>query len=421
MLAKHYYQAAGAWVVFFVPRSDADMGLYNEFMNYLGEKQRAAVAKLDEKNTLFLVPPSEFSEMVLKVPGKLSISGVILRLDEPASSVGSVNLSEIRDTNLFHSDAAYARPSTPLGSFHPISSYSEPNKSAVGDISYRGPRATNLMQSASRSHVSGNSLDHYNDGRNDHLLCQQNLTSGSNLSNQEMHSVSLSRSMQSQISRDIADHHVVMSRGLQEARSNTYTGGVSGISNGQLSFEESKTSLPLSNPIRGIQPELLAQLASSLQTQQRLMGNSSNISVAENYHQQANTMDQAELLRRSLSNSYALQNNQLIPDVSTAQAAQQSQQRQQQVQQVQQLVQQQQQQVQQQQQQVQQQQQQVPNMMRAMPSTAQGGTESGIQQNQQPQSSTVQEDADADPQKRLQATLQLAAALLQQIQGGKAT
>ncbi|GJN34250.1 hypothetical protein PR202_gb22897 [Eleusine coracana subsp. coracana] len=79
MLAKHYYQAAASWVVFFVPENDADMTAYNEFMNYLGDKQRAAVCQLGERSTLFLVPPSDFSEQVLRVPGKVSISGVILK------------------------------------------------------------------------------------------------------------------------------------------------------------------------------------------------------------------------------------------------------------------------------------------------------------------------------------------------------
>ncbi|EYU26222.1 hypothetical protein MIMGU_mgv1a019379mg, partial [Erythranthe guttata] len=86
MLAKHYYQAATAWVVFFVPANDHDISYYNEFMNYLGEEQRAAVVKVDERTTLFLVPPSEFSEKVLKVPGQLSISGVLLRL-EPSGNI----------------------------------------------------------------------------------------------------------------------------------------------------------------------------------------------------------------------------------------------------------------------------------------------------------------------------------------------
>lgn len=83
MLSKHYYQALTSWVVFFVPDNDSEIGFYNEFMHYLEEKQRAAVAKLDEQTTMFLVPPSEFSEKVLKVPGRLSIAGVALRLENP--------------------------------------------------------------------------------------------------------------------------------------------------------------------------------------------------------------------------------------------------------------------------------------------------------------------------------------------------
>ncbi|CAM0950922.1 unnamed protein product [Alopecurus aequalis] len=82
MLSKHYYEAASSWVVFFVPENDADMAAYNDFMNYLGDKQRAAVCKLGERSTLFLVPPSDFSEQVLRVPGKVSISGVILKFQQ---------------------------------------------------------------------------------------------------------------------------------------------------------------------------------------------------------------------------------------------------------------------------------------------------------------------------------------------------
>ncbi|EPS65672.1 hypothetical protein M569_09103, partial [Genlisea aurea] len=97
MLAKHYYQATSAWVVFFVPANDPDIVYYNEFMTYLGEKHRAAVAKLDDRTTLFLVPPSEFSEKVLKVPGKLSISGVVLRLDPSGTGGAGYGLSEARE------------------------------------------------------------------------------------------------------------------------------------------------------------------------------------------------------------------------------------------------------------------------------------------------------------------------------------
>ncbi|KAI3920496.1 hypothetical protein MKX01_000835 [Papaver californicum] len=91
MLAKHFYQAVSSWVVFFVPESDADIAFYNEFLHYLGEKERAAVAKLGKKTTLFLVPPSDFSEKVLKVPGKLSISGVILQFHVPNSDFRSIH------------------------------------------------------------------------------------------------------------------------------------------------------------------------------------------------------------------------------------------------------------------------------------------------------------------------------------------
>uniref|UniRef100_A0A7N0ZZ13 RRM domain-containing protein n=1 Tax=Kalanchoe fedtschenkoi TaxID=63787 RepID=A0A7N0ZZ13_KALFE len=102
MLAKHFYSAADSWVVFFAPQSDADIGFYDEFMHYLEEKQRAAVAKLDDLHTLFLVPPSEFSEKVLKVPGKLSISGLILRLEHPVINFGSTNTNDKNDASSMH-------------------------------------------------------------------------------------------------------------------------------------------------------------------------------------------------------------------------------------------------------------------------------------------------------------------------------
>ncbi|KAJ1289147.1 hypothetical protein BS78_02G142700 [Paspalum vaginatum] len=91
MLSKHYYQAAGSWVVFFVPENDVDMAAYNDFMSYLGDKQRAAVCKLGERSTLFLVPPSDFSEQVLRVPGNVSISGVILKFQQSNPDYSSPN------------------------------------------------------------------------------------------------------------------------------------------------------------------------------------------------------------------------------------------------------------------------------------------------------------------------------------------
>uniref|UniRef100_A0A0D6R8D5 RRM domain-containing protein n=1 Tax=Araucaria cunninghamii TaxID=56994 RepID=A0A0D6R8D5_ARACU len=130
MLAKHFYQAGSVGVVFFVPETDPDIIPYNEFMHYLGEKQRAAVTKLAEGTTLFLVPPSQFSEQVLKVPGKVSISGVILKFPQPNSSYGPPHLpsSELMNTQPpsflhkpslssgvpMHEDSTYPKPPSPL-------------------------------------------------------------------------------------------------------------------------------------------------------------------------------------------------------------------------------------------------------------------------------------------------------------------
>ncbi|KAK1317380.1 Flowering time control protein FPA [Acorus calamus] len=131
MLENHFYQASASWVVFFVPETDADIVYYNEFMHYLGEKQRAAVARLGDKNTLFLVPPSEFSEKVLKVPGKVSISGVILSFQQPDSTFTSLPhpsegmntkppslMHHINDgsANFIH-DKSYRKPASPRGNF----------------------------------------------------------------------------------------------------------------------------------------------------------------------------------------------------------------------------------------------------------------------------------------------------------------
>ncbi|KAJ0988180.1 hypothetical protein J5N97_006536 [Dioscorea zingiberensis] len=143
MLAKHYYQAAGTWVVFFVPETDADIVFYNEFLHYLGEKQRAAVAKLGDKISLFLVPPSEFSEHVLKVPGKMSISGLILKFQQSDSSSSSFHYpadameSKLlplmpwpSDGNNLREDASFIRPNSPI---FPSSALGEnSNQSSLG-------------------------------------------------------------------------------------------------------------------------------------------------------------------------------------------------------------------------------------------------------------------------------------------------
>ncbi|GMI64419.1 hypothetical protein like AT2G43410 [Hibiscus trionum] len=80
MLAKHYCEAIGFDIVFFLPDSEDDFASYTEFLRYLGSKNRAGVAKFDDGTTLFLVPPSEFLTKVLQVAGPERLYGVVLKL-----------------------------------------------------------------------------------------------------------------------------------------------------------------------------------------------------------------------------------------------------------------------------------------------------------------------------------------------------
>ncbi|KAK4781505.1 hypothetical protein SAY86_015607 [Trapa natans] len=79
-LAKHYEEAAGFDLVFFLPDSEEDFGSYTEFLRYLASKDRAGVAKLSGGTTLFLIPPSDFLRNVLKVVGPERLYGVVLRM-----------------------------------------------------------------------------------------------------------------------------------------------------------------------------------------------------------------------------------------------------------------------------------------------------------------------------------------------------
>ncbi|XP_021863405.1 flowering time control protein FPA [Spinacia oleracea] len=85
MLAKHYAGAIGFDIVFFLPDSEDDFANYTEFLRYLGSKNRAGVAKLDDGTTLFLVPPSDFLTDVLKVTGPERLYGVVLKLPQQLS------------------------------------------------------------------------------------------------------------------------------------------------------------------------------------------------------------------------------------------------------------------------------------------------------------------------------------------------
>ncbi|XP_011628733.1 flowering time control protein FPA [Amborella trichopoda] len=85
MLTKHYTEANGFDIVFFLPDNENDFASYTEFLRYLGVKSRAGVAKFDDGTTLFLVPPSDFLTNVLKVRGPERLYGVVLKFPQPIS------------------------------------------------------------------------------------------------------------------------------------------------------------------------------------------------------------------------------------------------------------------------------------------------------------------------------------------------
>ncbi|XP_055831470.1 flowering time control protein FPA-like [Solanum dulcamara] len=79
-LTKHYADAAvGFSIIFFLPDTDNDSALYEEFLRYLSSKDRAGVAKLGDGTHMFLVPPSDFIRKVLKVDGPPCLYGVVLK------------------------------------------------------------------------------------------------------------------------------------------------------------------------------------------------------------------------------------------------------------------------------------------------------------------------------------------------------
>ncbi|XP_027342470.1 flowering time control protein FPA [Abrus precatorius] len=397
MLSKHYYQAVGVWVVFFVPGSDADIELYNEFMHYLEEKQRAAVAKLDDKTTLFLVPPSEFSEKVLKVPGKLSISGVILRLENPGLNHGPVHVQEeMTNENLvsYNENILHSKSSFPSARVPTSPSISELGSSGTSNLSFIGNKFAAASDSA-RAMVINMSESHDERGR-DYPPIQQRM-SGPNWSSHNLQNLISSRTLSLQSSSGAVEplaeeRQPIIPRVVPDVNSIQHSSGISGIpfyGNSKSSYPDIRHLDPLSVPVGALQPEQLAQLAATLLEQQRQSGSSLSASASGD-PRQINRFNVSDTSSRP-SQKYATENNLVNSDLSTSQFGQVLQlQKQQQMSNVPPL----------------------PQMVQREPQREANG-------NQQLTDSNLQEDADADPQKRLQATLQLAAVLLQQIQQGK--
>lgn len=411
MLAKHFYSAADSWVVFFAPQTDADIGLYDEFMHYLAERQRAAVAKLDDLHTLFLVPPSEFSEKVLKVPGKLSISGLILRLDHPVTNFGSTNTIDKNDASSmqFPGDPRIQRPISPLvtasGSLSGLG-YSGVHNSRYPDIMPVSaaplslPPPPPLPTYSAATNAFGNNIDNNNgSGRQEHQQPhQQNLSPPPGWSDPVQNSAPASggwNQPSNAFNNTATQEYQHIQSNPQDWSSSQYNYSQQISVAGGIGYpgQENKTNLPSSFSLSSVPPEQLAQLASSL------LGN--RIDSAPN---QSNTADfRQNNTSYQSDNSFHMQQPGASNFTGQQFAQSQAQQFQQpQMQNVQQF----------------QPQQQIPILPPAS-TTTQFEQQKG---QQVPQTAPTQgEQADTDPQKRLQATLQLAAALLQQIQQGKTT
>nr|GEX56029.1 flowering time control protein FPA-like [Tanacetum cinerariifolium] len=88
-LEKHYAYAIGFDIIYFLPDFEDDFDSYTEFLRYMGDRNRAGVAKFDNGTTLFLVPPSDFLTRVLKVAGPPRLYGVVLKFPQHDSELAS--------------------------------------------------------------------------------------------------------------------------------------------------------------------------------------------------------------------------------------------------------------------------------------------------------------------------------------------
>lgn len=131
MLAKHYADATGFDIVFFLPDSEDDFVSYTEFLRYLGSKSRAGVVKVDAGTTLFLVPPSDFLTNVLQVDGPERLYGVVLHI--PQISAAASLRPQLTGQEQAYYDERQALP-TSQRKYSIIS----PNDSGHPDADYRG-------------------------------------------------------------------------------------------------------------------------------------------------------------------------------------------------------------------------------------------------------------------------------------------
>lgn len=104
MLRKHYADAIGFEIVFFLPDREDDFASYTEFLRYLSTNNRAGVAKSVDGTTLFLVPPSDFLTKVLKVTGPERLYGVILEFPQVPSGTPMQQSSHLPTSSRIYTD-----------------------------------------------------------------------------------------------------------------------------------------------------------------------------------------------------------------------------------------------------------------------------------------------------------------------------
>ena len=152
MLAQYIMQVKSFAVVLFMPQGVTDVKPYQELMAFLADKKRAAVCKLSDEHTLFLVPPSDFIEEFLKVPKSNNILGVVLGqqqfLSEVPQTLSSQAVLSQHDKTLVLDDLkdlSYQQLNPNSTSEHPffnIPCISEPdkgvglNKNLIGSLSH---------------------------------------------------------------------------------------------------------------------------------------------------------------------------------------------------------------------------------------------------------------------------------------------
>ncbi|KAH7444270.1 hypothetical protein KP509_02G071600 [Ceratopteris richardii] len=120
-LAHHFFQAIEYRVIYFVA-DDGEKAAFQEFLSYLIDKHRVGVAKISERTTLFLVPPSDFTANALKVQGDC-LFGLVMKFPQlenqsttPHQEARLLPSQDHQHPQLLESTTAVALPQREVGS-----------------------------------------------------------------------------------------------------------------------------------------------------------------------------------------------------------------------------------------------------------------------------------------------------------------